>query len=169
MSHKLSVSDSIKGYFGVVDRLKVKFKLTGQNAKLPTRNHKNDAGIDIYTNIQESVMIEPGGIQTLPTGIRSEIPEGYCMLIWDRSGLGSKGIGKCAGVIDCGYRGEWFVTLANHNRIETRTINPGDKIIQGILTKVIDYEIVNVDDDIRENGILSDSERGEKGYGSSGR
>ncbi len=147
--------------------LHLKFKLS-DGAKLPSRNHSDDAGIDIYTNIKESVMIEPGGIATLTTGIRSEIPYGYCMLIWDRSGLGQKGIGKCAGVIDCGYRGEWFITLANHNRIQTRTFNYGDKIVQGILTKVIDCKIVDVDQDPGENGILSESERGEKGYGSSG-
>jgi dUTP pyrophosphatase len=147
--------------------LHLKFKLS-DGAKLPSRNHKNDAGIDIYTNIKESVMIEPSGLATLSTGVRSEIPDGYCILIWDRSGLGSQGIAKCAGVIDSGYRGEWFVTLANHHRFQTRTINPGDKIVQGILTKVIDCKIVDVDQEPGENGTLANSERGEKGYGSSG-
>ena len=143
--------------------LAVKFKLS-DSAKLPRKNHANDAGIDIYTNIKDQVMIEPGGVSTFSTGIRSEIPDGYCMLIWDRSGMGAQGIGKCAGVIDCGYRGEWLITLANHHRFKTKTINPGDKIVQGILTKVIDCEIRDVDNHPDECRNADRFERGEKGY-----
>ncbi len=140
--------------------LQVKFKKLDPSAKIPARNHKNDAGIDIYTN-EVSVWLDPGKIETLSTGIQSEIPEGYCMLIWDRSSMGSCGIGRLAGVIDSGYRGEWKIVLANHGE-ETMHIIKGHKIAQGILTKLIDYYIVEVEE-------LADSERGEKGFGSSGR
>ena len=96
-----------------------------------------------------------------PTGIAVEFPEGYVALLWDRSGLGSKGIHRLAGVIDSGYRGEWKVVLLNTTK-EPFEIKKGDKIIQCIIQKFEPVEILEVDE-------LSNSQRGEKGFGSSGR
>lgn len=145
----------------------LKFKLVGEGAKLPTKQRKSDAGIDIYTNILYPVTLTPGSGHKFSTGIKAEIPPGYCVLLWDRSGIGSQFVVKCAGVIDQEYRGEWFVTLVNLGHSEM-TISPGDKIIQGILTPVVDCEIRDVDAHPEENGTLSETERGEKGHGSSG-
>lgn len=128
---------------------------------LPTKARKSDAGIDIYTNIQHPYTLHPGDGYTFPTGVRGEIPEGYCILLRDRSSLGSKLVGSLAGVWDCEYRGEFKVTLANHGRYPY-TVQPGDKIVQGILSRVIDCEITEVAE-------LTQSDRGNKGHGSSGR
>src|SRR5689334_6860319 len=134
-------------------------KKLSSDAILPTKGNATDAGIDFYTN--ESYTLQPGERHMFSTGIACSFPEGYVGLLWDRSGLGSKGIHRLAGVIDSGYRGEWKVVLCNLTN-EPFEIKAGDKIIQCILQKFEASEITEVTE-------LEDSERGEKGFGSSGR
>jgi dUTP pyrophosphatase len=129
------------------------------DATLPTKANATDAGIDIYTN--ETYTLQPGERHMFTTGIACAFPDGYVGLLWDRSGLGSKGIHRFAGVIDSGYRGEWKVVLCNLTS-EPFEIKSGDKIIQCILQKFEPTEISEV-------ASLDTSERGEKGFGSSGR
>lgn len=129
------------------------------NAILPTKENPSDAGIDIYAN--ESYTLKPGERHLFSTGIAVEFPKGQVALLWDRSGLGSKGIHRLAGVIDSGYRGEWKVALVNLTK-ESFEIKAGDKIIQCILQK---FESVK----IKEVKTLKESKRGAKGFGSSGR
>ena len=129
------------------------------DATLPAKRNSEDAGIDIYTN--ETYTLQPGERHMFTTGIACAIPDGYVGLLWDRSGLGSKGIHRFAGVIDSGYRGEWKVILWNSTN-EPFEIKAGDKIIQCIVQKFEATEITEVDS-------LEESERGEKGFGSSGR
>lgn len=149
-------------------KLKLKFKRTTPTAKLPSQKYETDAGIDIYTDIAEPITIHPGDGHTFTTGIRSEIPPGYALLLWDRSSLGSSLIHRCAGVIDSDYRGEILITLANIGT-NPRTILPGDKIIQGIITKIYTVDIRDVDTHPQENGTLTKTERDTKGFGHSGR
>ncbi len=127
-------------------------------ATLPTRAHASDAGIDLYAN--ETRTLAPGERHVFSTGIAVEFPEGYVALLWDRSGLGSKGIHRLAGVIDAGYRGEWKVVLLNTTR-EPFEIRQGDKIIQCLLHAFAPAEIVEVSE-------LSDTDRGATGFGSTG-
>jgi len=129
------------------------------SAKLPQKDDPADAGIDVFTN--ESYTLQPGETHLFGTGISVEFPEGYVALLWDRSGLGSKGIHRLAGVIDSGYRGEWKVALVNLSS-EPYEINAGDKIIQCVLQK---FEQVN----ITEVEQVSETARGAEGFGSSGR
>ena len=129
------------------------------DAKIPTKDDPTDAGIDVYTN--ESYTLQPGERHLFSTGIAVEFPDGYVALLWDRSGLGSKGIHRLAGVIDSGYRGEWKVALVNLSD-EPYEIQSGDKIIQCILQK---FEPVN----ITEVETLSETARSTAGFGSSGR
>ncbi len=129
------------------------------DATLPTKNSPSDAGIDIYTN--ETYTLQPGERHMFTTGIACAFPEGYVGLLWDRSGLGSKGIHRFAGVIDSGYRGEWKVILCNLTS-EPFEIKEGDKIIQCIVQKFEPTEISEVTN-------LEESERGTNGFGSSGR
>lgn len=136
-----------------------KVKKLSSNAILPTKDNSTDAGIDIYAN--ESYTLKPGERHLFSTGIAVEFKPGYVALLWDRSGLGSKGIHRLAGVIDSGYRGEWKVALVNLTK-ETFAIKAGDKIIQCILQK---FEPVK----IKEVKKLKESKRGAKGFGSSGR
>lgn len=136
-----------------------KVRKLSPEATLPTRENASDAGIDIYTN--ESYTLRPGERHTFSTGIAVEFSEGYVALFWDRSGLGSKGIHRLAGVIDSGYRGEWKVVLLNTTD-QPYKIEKGDKIIQCVLQKFEPAQIEEVE-------ILSETARAEAGFGSSGR
>lgn len=134
-------------------------KKLADNATLPSKENPKDAGIDIYTN--ESYTLQPGERYMFGTGIAAAIPDGYVALLWDRSGLGSKGIHRFAGVIDSGYRGEWKVILYNSTDTPYE-IQAGDKIVQAVIQQFESTDIAEVDD-------LPDSLRGAKGFGSSGR
>ncbi len=139
--------------------LPFKVKRLSASAILPTKENVTDAGIDIYTN--ESYTLAPGERHLYSTGISVEFPEGSVALLWDRSGLGSKGIHRLAGVIDSGYRGEWKVALINLSDASYE-IKAGDKIIQCVLQK---FEPVQ----ISEVAELTETARAEAGFGSSGR
>ncbi len=136
-----------------------KVKRLSRTAKLPTKHNPDDAGIDVYTN--ESYTLKPGELHLFSTGIAVEIPSGFVALLWDRSGLGSKGIHHLAGVIDAGYRGEWKVALLNTTD-KPFPIKRGDKIIQCVVQH---FEPVT----IRWAKKLADTSRAKKGFGSSGR
>jgi len=139
--------------------IEFKVKKLSPDAIIPSKDNPADAGIDIYTN--ESYTLQPGERYMFSTGISVEFPEGYVALFWDRSGLGSKGIHRLAGVVDSGYRGEWKVVLLNTTN-EPYEIKKGDKIVQCVLQKFEPVKIAEVEE-------LNDSTRGEKGFGSSGR
>jgi dUTP pyrophosphatase len=139
--------------------LSFKVQKLSPNAILPTKNNQDDAGIDIYTN--ESHTLKPGETYMFSTGIAVEFSRGYVALLWDRSGLGSKGIHRLAGVIDSGYRGEWKVILVNLTK-KPYAIKQGDKVIQCVMQK---FEPVQ----IKEVAKLSDTKRAAAGFGSSGR
>ena len=139
--------------------IKFQVKKLSEDATLPTKENPADAGIDVYAN--ESYTLQPGETHIYKTGISVEFDEGYVALLWDRSGLGSKGIHRLAGVIDSGYRGEWGVVLLNTTN-EPFEIKAGDKVIQCVLQKFEPVEIQEVKE-------LNESVRGEAGYGSSGR
>lgn len=139
--------------------IQLKVQKLARNAKLPAKDNAEDAGIDIYTN--EAYTLKPGEAHTFSTGISVEFPKGYVALLWDRSGLGSKGIHRLAGVIDSGYRGEWKVVLLNTTKKPFK-IQAGDKVVQCIMQK---YEPVK----ITEAKQLKTSKRGKRGFGSSGR
>lgn len=142
------------------------------DAKLPYKARYTDAGYDLYSI--DNVVIRPGEIATISTGIAIEIPPSYVGLIWDRSNLGSKGIHRLAGVIDSSYRGCIKVCLVNlkisdyltpdnkgllHDAYE---IKAGDRIAQIIFQKYEELIIKEVDK-------LSDTDRGTNGFGSTGR
>lgn len=139
--------------------IEFKVKKLARGAKLPTKHNLDDAGIDVYSN--ESRALKPGELHLFSTGIAVEIPSGFVALLWDRSGLGSKGIHRLAGVIDAGYRGEWKVALLNTTS-KPFPIERGDKIIQCVVQRFEPVKIGWVKK-------LSDSGRGKKGFGSSGR
>jgi dUTP pyrophosphatase len=136
-----------------------KVKKLSANAILPKKQNPSDAGIDIYTN--ESHILKPRETYMFSTGIAVEFSKGYVALLWDRSGLGSKGIHRLAGVIDSGYRGEWKVVLVNLTN-KPYVIRKGDKIIQCVMQK---FEPVR----IKEVKKLSETARASAGFGSSGR
>lgn len=148
---------------------KVRAKLLSKEAKMPTRSNLSDAGWDLYST--EDVVITGGQRKIVKTGISLQIPDEWVGLIWPRSGLSvKKGLDVLAGVVDSGYRGEIMVCLYNTNtqlqlfadeNDPSVTIKKGDRIAQILFQRVPDIHLVEVDE-------LSNSDRGEKGFGSSG-
>jgi dUTP pyrophosphatase len=143
--------------------------LLEQNAIVPTRNKKTDAGLDLYA--LNDTFIELGSTVVVKTGVSINIPEGYVGKIEDRSSLAAKGLRTGAGVVDTGYAGEIGVVI--HNLTSQHASEPvlfrkgyqirrGDKIAQ-LLLHPVETPIVEV------VGKLWNSERGSNGFGSSGR
>ena len=135
-----------------------------KTAIIPTRQHEGDAGYDLYADAQEPVTIKPHTTELIHTGIAIELPNGYFGAVFARSGLASKqGLrpANCVGVCDSKYRGEYMVALHNDS-ITTRIVNPGDRIAQLVVMPYLNVEF----DEVEE---LSDTERGEHGFGSTGR
>lgn len=137
----------------------IKFKKFSSDAKLPTYAHLGDGGMDVFTN--EDYTLKPNETHAFSTGVASEFPFGYVALVWDKGGLGTKGIHRFSGVIDAGYRGEWFITLYNATAQEYH-FEKGDKIAQ-VLIQHVEYA------NIEETSTLSQSERGAGKMGSTGR
>ncbi len=138
-------------------------KLT-DTAKLPDRGSAAAAGYDLFANITEPVIIEPQETKLIGTGLAMEIPEGYFGGIFARSGLSCKeGLrpANCTGVIDADYRGEIKVALHNDSLV-SRTITPDQKIAQLVIIPflAVDFDLVSD---------LSDTARGEGGFGSTGK
>ncbi len=140
--------------------LTIKVKKTEGNAIIPTRANQSDAGWDLYCC--HSRNLAPNQRALYRTGVSFEIPEGYVGLVWPRSGLSVKrGIDVLAGVIDSGYRGEVRVCLYNtsHDWLE---VKEGDRIAQILFQEVPQFQLQEVD-------TLQNSDRGEGGFGSSGK
>jgi dUTP pyrophosphatase len=143
--------------------MKLKIKRITNTAKIPTRAHLGDLGYDLYAD--ETVLLERHEVKKISTGIAVEFPEGWGARICDRSSMASKGITTSAGIIDSSYTGEICVLLTFSNDCANDQtvykIEAGDKIAQLLPTKVVDWEVEEVDE-ISENG------RGTRGFGSSG-
>ena len=142
----------------------IRVKILREGAKLPTYGSSQAAGADLYACLEEPVTIAPGETRFIPTGIALEVPEHCAGLVYARSGLACKrGLAPAnkVGVIDSDYRGEIFVVLYNHGN-QAQTIESGERIAQIIITPVLQpgYEMVKN---------LSDTVRGEGGFGSSGK
>lgn len=138
--------------------MKIKIKKLNSEAKLPRYAHKEDAGMDLFS-IQD-LILKPKHRAVVKTGISIELPKGYVSLVWDKSGIASKGIKTMGGVIDSGYRGEYKIVLVNLSS-ENFEIKKGQKIAQVLIQKVENPKI-----EIVEN--LSESSRAEGGFGSTG-
>lgn len=134
---------------------------TTDDLPLPKYETRGAAGLDLLANIEESIVIEPGERRIVPTNIKVAIPVGYEMQVRPRSGLAAKhGITvlNAPGTIDSDYRGVVGVILINLGT-QNFTIKRGDKIAQGVFAAVTQIEWYEV-------GKLSDTERGEGGFGS---
>ena len=142
----------------------VHVKLLRDGAKLPSYGTAEAAGADLYACLEEAVTIEPNATAFIPTGIALEVPRHCAGLVYARSGLAcKKGLAPAnkVGVIDSDYRGEIFVALHNHGTL-AQIVENGDRIAQIVITPVLQpvYETAEA---------LSDTVRGEGGFGSTGR
>ena len=131
---------------------------------LPKYESAQAAGMDIRCNIAEAVTLQPMERKLIPTGLFIELPVGYEAQIRPRSGLALKRgltVLNTPGTIDADYRGEVGVIFINLSG-EPQTIEPGERICQMVIAKHESPEVVEVEE-------LSETERGEGGFGHSGR
>lgn len=142
--------------------LDLKIKRLTTTATLPTKAHTTDACFDIYAD--DNVVIAPHTTAKIHTGFATNIPHGCWGAVFARSGLATKqGLrpANCVAVIDEPYTGEWMIPLYNDSDIP-QTINHGDRIAQFMLLPYFDTNLIEVDS-------LDSTERGDGGFGSSGR
>ncbi len=142
--------------------VKLNVKRVTDTAKIPTYAHYGDACFDIYSDGLKSISCST---QVHETGLKFEIPKGYAMMIYSRSGMGFKDntrLANCVGVVDSGYVGEVMVKLTRDDGIHALNYKRGDRIAQAMLIPVPVVEFEEVDD-------VEDTERGDGGFGSSGK
>ncbi len=142
----------------------INIKKLDDRAIIPTYGSEFAAGADLYACMDAAVTVEPGQTVMVHTGIAMEIPAGFAGLVYARSGLASKkGLAPAnkVGVIDADYRGEIMVALHNHG-VSAQTVDPGERIAQLVIAPYIVGAFHQVDE-------LSDTVRGEGGFGSTGR
>ena len=139
-------------------------QLEGQASFIPAYATSGSAGMDLKASIEEALVIKPGQIVKIPTGIaiqmQSNLVGGF---VFPRSGLSSKhGISliNCVGVVDSDYTGEIICPVVNHSDIDF-TVNPGDRIAQLVFMPVCNASLVEVEE-------LQETERGSGGFGSTG-
>ena len=144
--------------------MKIRIKKLNENAIVPTYGSAYSAGADLYALLNGSAEIKPHETIFIHTGISVEIPEGYCGLVFARSSMGAKrGLAPAnkVGVIDADYRGEIMVTLHNHSE-SVATVENGERIAQLAIVPFLKAEFEEADE-------LSDTVRGEGGFGSTGK
>ena len=143
---------------------KINIKKLNENAVVPTYGSEFSAGADLYALADEPIVIEAHKTVLVHTGVAMEIPTGYVGLVFARSGLATKRAlapANKVGVLDSDYRGEIMVALHNHGD-EPKTVENGERIAQLVLVPYLTAEFDEVDE-------LSDTVRGEGGFGSTGR
>jgi dUTP pyrophosphatase len=148
-----------------MDKIVVKIKRVRDNKGLPLPTYKSEgsSGMDITAYVKQPVLLKPGDIRLIPTGLAVSVPPGYEAQVRPRSGLALHyGIGmvNSPGTIDSDYRGEIGIILINWG-IEPFTIKKGDRIAQMIISKVYRVDFVEVGD-------LDATFRGQGGFGHTG-
>lgn len=139
--------------------MKLKVKKLNIDAKLPTKGHPGDAGLDFYAI--NDVVFAPREQVRVHTGVAVEIPDGYVGLIWDKSSISfNLGLKVMGGVIDASYRGEIIMSMLNTTDKEV-VLGKGNKIAQMLIQKFEDCDILEVSE-------LSETVRGEGREGSTG-
>ncbi|RIK08873.1 MAG: dUTP diphosphatase [Acidobacteria bacterium] len=143
--------------------MELRIQQLAPNLRIPEQAHEGDAGIDLRSAVDFS--LAPGERRRVPTGIAVEIPPGHAGLVLPRSGLADRhGIAlvNSPGLIDAGYRGEIHVILINLDANEVVEFSCGDRIAQLVLVRFESVEIKIAD-------ALTESTRGDRGFGSSGK
>lgn len=142
------------------EKIKVKIQKIHEDAVIPTYAHTSDAGADVCA--VEEVTLKPHETKIIPTGIKVDIPAGYMIQIYSRSGLAAKTtlrIANSVGIIDSSYNNEIGVIIENNGNL-SQTIHKGDRIAQMIICPVPMIDWIEVSE-------IEDSGRG--GFGSTGK
>lgn len=143
---------------------KIRIKRLREGAAIPTYGTEFSAGADLYACLDGTVTIAPGQTVKIPTGLALELPAGTAGLVFARSSLGTKrGLAPAnkVGVIDSDYRGELMVMLHNHGQA-VQEIAHGERVAQLLVVPVFTPGFVEAEE-------LSDTLRGEGGFGSTGK
>jgi dUTP diphosphatase len=143
--------------------VRLPFRRLNPDASLPTYARPGDAGLDLASAVD--VEVGPGERALVPTGLAVAIPEGHAGLVLPRSGLASRQgltLANSPGLIDAGYRGEVTCAVVNLDRDQAVRISRGDRIAQLVVVPVASVEPEWVEE-------LPASQRGEGGFGSTGR
>ena len=136
---------------------------TDSDIPLPKYMTPQASGMDVFAAVTESVILEPGKIDLIPTGFAMALPQGFEAQVRPRSGLAVKhGIGliNSPGTIDADYRGEVMIAVINLSR-QPYTIHRGDRIAQMVINKVFQAEIHEVNQ-------LEETDRNTGGFGLTG-
>lgn len=128
---------------------------------MPTYALPGDSGFDLKAAEQVSCVI--GQMTMVRLGVSMEIPEGYEIQIRPKSGLSSKGIICMFGTVDSGYRGELKAIIMNNSGSYIHTFKKGDKVCQGVLAPVSRATFIETEE------LSTDTQRGENGFGSTGK
>lgn len=144
--------------------MEIKVKKLNDKATLPTRGSEYAAGYDLYAAIENNITVPAHSTEKIGTGLSFELPDETFAAIFARSGLATKqGLrpANCVGVCDSDYRGEYIVAIHNDTD-EDKIIEPGERIAQMILMPYIPMIFIETDE-------LSESGRGQDGFGSTGK
>lgn len=141
-----------------MEKIGVKVKHLHPDAKTPFYATEESAGFDLYS--VEDLTIPPKEQGFIHTGISLEIPKGFHIQLWDRSGKAKQGLTLSGGVMDSDYRGEYRI-MAYNSASTPHKIEKGDRIAQALLLPIFKADFQEVDE-------LSETERGDKGFQSSG-
>lgn len=139
-------------------------KRVKENAIIPTIGSDKAAGVDLYACINNPITIPAHSTEKIGTGLAMELPDGYFGAIFARSGLATKeGLrpSNCVGCCDSDYRGEYIVALHNDTN-EEKIILPNQRIAQLVLIPYVPMNFIEVEE-------LSDTKRGDGGFGSTGK
>lgn len=151
---KFTALNRAKYGWRVTEMNELKVHLCRTSAKMPTYATQGSACFDLYAAIDEPHYLTPDGPVTIPTGLKFDIPDGYTLIIYSRSGHGFKSdvrLSNCVGVIDSDYVDEVMVKLCQDNYDRARLyesfcIEPGDRIAQGMLIPVERRQLVEMSD-----------------------
>ena len=139
---------------------KLKIMTDGQ---MPSYQTSGSCGIDLYCSNDEDIIIEPGEMKKINTGLKLEIPQGFFGAVYPRSSTGVKKhlmLANTVGVIDSDYRGEIMIFMYNYGK-SPQSIKKGDRIAQLVIQPYEKCELIKVDN-------LEETDRGEGGFGSTG-
>ncbi|MGL4366762.1 MAG: dUTP diphosphatase [Brevinemataceae bacterium] len=142
--------------------IEIKIKFLTPQAKIPAYQTPDSAGADLYAALEEDFVIAHGTVAMIPTGLSVEIPQGFEMQIRARSGIAAKGIiiPNGIGTIDADYRGEIKVLLLNLSGTDF-TVSNHMRIAQAVVSPIMQVSYT-------QSEFLSETTRGEGGFGSTG-
>lgn len=141
----------------------MKIQMLREGAKKPEKATKWSAAYDLYAALDEEITVMPGQTKFVPLGFATSFDHDFVVLLFSRSGLSTKkglALANKVGVIDSDYRGEWVAAIHNHD-IVPRYIKPGQRVAQAIMFPKYDIDLVEVKE-------LTDTQRGQGGFGSTG-